>query len=71
MGLAIGAAIVTGIGAASSPAGGVVGRYQIVGAGNHGMVLDTVTGQVWTTFLNPNGGRSDPDFFQPKAEVQK
>ena len=68
-GLAVGVLAMLGIAAASSP--GTVGRYQIAGTGNHGLVLDTATGQVWSGFLNPNGDKTDGDFFQPKSGAKK
>jgi hypothetical protein len=63
LGLAIGIVIMVGIGAASS---GSAGRYQIAGTANHGLVLDTITGQVWSTFLSSSGGRTGQDFYEPK-----
>ena len=63
IGLGTGVLIMVGVGAASS---GSAGRYQIAGTANHGMVMDTVTGQVWSTFLSSSGGRTDGDFYQPK-----
>ena len=69
IGLGAGVLIMVGIGAASSP--GSAGRYQIAGTGNHGMVLDTATGQVWSTFLSSAGGKSDKDFYEPKIGQTK
>ena len=69
VGLALGVLITLGIAAASSP--GAVGRYQIAGTGNHGLVLDTVTGQVWTGFFSSSGGKTDAGFYQPKIGDNK
>jgi hypothetical protein len=52
------------VGAASSTA--QVGRYQVAGTGQHGLVIDTVTGQVWQQYYPPNSGGSDADFSKPK-----
>lgn len=66
IGLLFGVLVTVAVGAAASPGG--AGRYQIGGTGTHGLVLDTATGQVWTMFFNPSGGRTDGDaFFQPKV----
>ena len=69
LGLSVGVLAMLGIAAASSP--GSVGRYQIAGTGNHGMVLDTATGQVWSTFLSSSGGKADADFYQSKLGEKK
>jgi hypothetical protein len=69
VGLGLGVLITLGIAAASSP--GTVGRFQIAGTGNHGLVLDTATGQVWTGFFSSSGGKTDGDFYQPKIGVTK
>ena len=69
VGLVIGVLVALGIAAASSP--GSVGRYQIAGTGSHGMVLDTATGQVWSTFLSSSGGRTDGNFYDPKIDLKK
>jgi hypothetical protein len=52
---------------------GPVGRFQIGGTSEWGMVLDTTTGQVWRTHLGPGGGRVDPEatFFGQKLEADK
>lgn len=47
------------------------GRYQIAGTGNHGLVLDTITGQVWSHYFPSNGGSTGADFFQPKFGDRK
>lgn len=43
-----------------------LGRYQIGGTGNHGMVLDTQTGKVWSYYFQSNGGTRSGDFFSEK-----
>jgi hypothetical protein len=48
-----------------------VGRYQLSGIGNHGLVVDTATGQVWSHFLSSSGGSAVPRFFEPKTETKK
>ena len=68
-GLGAGVLVTLGIAAASSP--GTIGRYQIAGTGNHGLVIDTVTGQVWSGFFASFGGKTDGDFFQPKIAEKK
>jgi hypothetical protein len=52
------------VGAASSSV--QVGRYQVAGTGQQGLVIDTVTGQVWQHYFAPNQGGSDADFSKPK-----
>ena len=72
VGLVAGALVSLGI-AATTSSGSAVGRYQIVSTvnsggagGSHSMLIDTVTGKVWSTYSLPNG-TSDADFFQPKG----
>ncbi len=69
VGLGVGVLITLGVAAASSS--GSVGRYQIAGTGNHGLIVDTTTGQVWSGYFLSNGGKTDPDFFQPKIGEKK
>jgi len=69
IGLCIGITAMLALGA-SSPASGPVGRYQIGGTATHGLVIDTVTGHVWTQFLQPDGIR-DNRFYGPKNEEPK
>ncbi len=57
--------------AAASPQPSGIGRYQVGGTGNHGLVVDTVTGQVWSGYFQSNGGKTDHDFFLPKAGDKK
>ena len=70
-GLVAGVIITFSVGAASSS--GPLGRYQIAGTPGHGMVLDTVTGQVWGKFLPDSSGvdgLNDADFAKPKLGRQ-
>lgn len=70
IGLLLGVLVTVAIAAASSP--GQAGRYQVAGTGSYGLVLDTVTGQVWSMFFSSSGGRTDGDtFYQPKAGQAK
>lgn len=66
LGLLLGVLATVAIAAASGP--GQVGRYQVAGTANFGLVLDTATGQVWRMFFSPSGGGTDGEaFFQPKT----
>lgn len=56
--------------AASSSAGNA-GRYQVAGTGSHAVIIDTATGQAWSTFLSSAGGRTDGNFYQPKSDERK
>ncbi len=69
LGLALGAVATFAV--AASTSSGAVGRYQIAGTANHGLVLDTVTGRVWSAFFLPNEGKTDPGYFQPKLDEKK
>ena len=69
LGLSLGIVATVAVGASSSP--GPVGRYQIGGASEHGLVIDTVTGRVWRAFLPTGGGSTDGDFFTAKFEEKK
>jgi hypothetical protein len=45
-------------------------RYQAVGVGNHGVIIDTVTGQAWSEYFPADGGSPQPEtpgFFNAKA----
>jgi hypothetical protein len=70
IGLAMGVLVTLGVAAATS-SGSSVGRYQVVstssssGFGIHSLIIDTLTGKVWSAYL-PWGGKSDDGFFQPK-----
>ncbi len=69
IGLCVGITAMLALGA-SSPTTRPVGRYQIGGTATHGLVIDTVTGQVWTQYLQPDGTR-DSSFYGPKNEEPK
>jgi hypothetical protein len=69
VGLGVGFVVMLGIAAASSP--GPAGRYQVTGVAAHAIIIDTATGQAWSTFLSSSGGRADPDFYQPKTGEKK
>ena len=69
IGLSLGVLVTLGLAAAASP--GSVGRFQIGGTGNHGLVIDTATGQVWSGFFQSTGGKTDADFFVPKVGEKK
>jgi len=69
LGLGIGVIVMLGIAAASSRDAN--GRYQIAGVGNHGLIIDTATGQVWSGYFLSNEGKTDADFFQPKIGDKK
>ncbi len=69
IGLGIGVLVTLGIAAASSS--DRVGRYQIAGTGNHGLVIATATGQVWRGYFPSHEGGTDGDFFKPKLGEKK
>lgn len=69
IGLLLGILGAVAIGAATSP--GQQARYQVAGAGNHAVILDTTTGQAWSTFLSAAGGRTDGNFYQPKLDAKR
>lgn len=69
LGLLLGVLATVAIAAASSS--GQTGRYQVAGTGSHAVIVDTATGQAWSTFLSPSGGRSDGDFYRPKGDERK
>jgi hypothetical protein len=69
LGLGIGVLVTLGIAATSSRDAN--GRYQVAGTGNHGLVVDTATGQVWSGYFPSNEGKTDADFFQPKIGDKK
>lgn len=69
LGLSLGILATVAVAASSSPR--PVGRYQIGGTGEHGLVIDTATGRVWSAFLPTGGGSTDGDFFTAKFELKK
>jgi hypothetical protein len=56
------------LGVAATSSRDANGRYQVAGAGNHGLVIDTATGQVWTGYFSPTGGNTDADFLRSKID---
>jgi hypothetical protein len=70
IGLCVGVVAMLAIGASSSQLS-AVGRYQLGGTASHGLVIDTVTGQVWSKYLPQDGGGTDGDFAKPKLEEKK
>jgi hypothetical protein len=68
-GLGVGILVMLGVAAASSR--DTNGRYQVAGTGNHGLVVDTATGQVWSAYFSSTGGNTDGDFFKAKIGDQK
>ena len=49
-----------------------VGRYQVSAGPGHLLVVDTVTGQVWRSFVGSGqSGSSDTNFFAPKMDFAK
>lgn len=67
IGACIGVVAMLAIGA-SSPQTSVVGRYQLGGTASHGLVIDTMTGRVWSKHLPQNRGYTDADFAIPKLK---
>ncbi len=65
LGLGLGVIATLAIGAVS-PASHV-GRFQVGGTGNQGLVIDTMTGQVWSYYFSSGGGSAHPNFFDPKV----
>jgi hypothetical protein len=71
LGLALGVLVALGV-ASTTLSGSSVGRYQLVSNVNNGgsggsfsLIIDTVTGKVWSAY-SPSSGQTDPDFFHPK-----
>ena len=69
IGLLAGVVLAFAVGAGNSS--NQVGRYQIAGAGNHALVVDTATGQVWQAYMDRDEGLTDADFFKAKIEGKK
>ena len=65
IGLGIGVLAMLGVAATSSS--GSNGRYQIIGIGNHGVIIDTDTGQTWQASLPDGVTRTDAEFSQAKT----
>jgi hypothetical protein len=69
IGLFAGIAAMLAVGASSSsPA---IGRYQVGGTASQALVIDTITGRVWTQFTPSGSGASDHDFAAPKLQAVK
>jgi hypothetical protein len=60
IGLISGVLVTLGIGAAALP--GPIGRYQVAGVGNHGVIIDTATGQAWRGYFSTSVGSTDEGF---------
>jgi hypothetical protein len=68
IGVGIGASAMLALGAATAmpDAASSKGRYQLDVGSDHGLVLDTATGQVWSARLSGTS-RTDKDFIKTKA----
>ena len=65
-GLGVGILVAFVIGAASPPSP-ETGRYQIAGTANQGLVLDTVSGEVWSAhFPSTHSVPNNTAFSRPK-----
>jgi hypothetical protein len=51
---------------AATSSSGQTGRFQVAGTGSHAVIVDTSTGQAWSTFLSSGGGRTDALFYHQK-----
>jgi hypothetical protein len=63
LGLGLGVLVTLGVAATSSST--PVGRYQVAGTSNHGLIIDTATGRVWSGYFSSLQGKTDGDFFEP------
>lgn len=45
-----------------------IGLYQVTGTSFHAVIIDTPTGQAWTTHLPEHGGGATVQFANPKNE---
>jgi hypothetical protein len=66
LGLGAGVVLMLCVGAATRTPLSPVGRYQVTMSEARGLIIDTMTGQVWGTQLGRNP-RNDEDFFKPKT----
>ena len=66
LGLALAVLAVIALGAA--PASTQVGRYKLFGSMPYFLLVDSVTGQVWTSNFQNGTKGTDPDFFSPKEK---
>jgi hypothetical protein len=62
LGLGIGILVMLGVAATSS---------RDANGGNHGLVIDTATGQVWTGYFSSTEGNTDADFLRAKIDDKK
>lgn len=69
IGLCVGITAMLALGASSTTTR-PVGRYQIGGTATHGLVIDTVTGQVWMQYIQQERNH-DSRFHGPKTEEPK
>jgi len=67
-GLAAGVLAMLALGAAPAPAPNQTGRYRLEGSTPYFMLVDTITGQVWTGNFQNGLKPTDTDFFSPKGE---
>ena len=68
---AVGAVVIACVFGAMSPAGPVVGRFQIGTSQSAAFVLDTTTGQVWEKRLVANQGKVSQNFAESKLDRQR
>ena len=66
LGLGAGVVLMLCVGAATRTPTGPAGRYQVTRSEARGLIIDTMTGQVWASQLS----RDDGDFFKPKAGAE-
>ncbi|MBT5708549.1 hypothetical protein N9B57_01675 [Verrucomicrobia bacterium] len=66
MGASLAAIVLLAVGAAASKHP-QAGRYQIGGTASHAIIVDTNTGQAWSSYLSQNGGKRDSNFWKPKG----
>lgn len=64
--LGIGATLLVRQPAPAAPAA----RYQLQTIGNHALMIDTVSGQAWETYLNTNSGNPGFDFYKAKTPTK-
>jgi hypothetical protein len=71
LGLGAGILVTLSIAAASFPVSHPVGRFQIAGTSDRGLLLDTTTGKIWSGYFGSAVGRMDADFFESKVDEKK
>jgi hypothetical protein len=57
------------VGAASSTP--TPGRYETAGAGNHAVIVDTMTGEAWSAYMSSTEGKTDADFYKKKPAERR